>query len=90
MYFGCSREDAALVTAVARAVVADALYEPSVGRVDVTVLIESDLRLTVTDSNPAIRLGSDDRPQCGFFDSLISRRRWATAAAAALSPMAGR
>jgi DNA gyrase/topoisomerase IV subunit B len=85
IYFGCTREDPALVTAVALAVVADALYEPSVGRVDVTVLIESDLRFTVADNSPAIRLGPDGQPQSGFFESVLDRRRWAPAAAAALS-----
>jgi DNA gyrase/topoisomerase IV subunit B len=48
MYFGCSHEDPDLMTAVARAVVADALYEPVAGRVRVTLVIESDLRFTVS------------------------------------------
>jgi DNA gyrase/topoisomerase IV subunit B len=85
MYFGCARDDPALATAVARAVVGHALYEPSVGRVDVTVLIESDLRFAVADNSPAISLGPDGQPPCGFFDSLLDRRYWAPAAAAAMS-----
>jgi hypothetical protein len=84
MYFGCTRGDPALVTAVAREVVADALYEPSVGGVDVAVLIESDLRFTIVDNNPAISLGPDGQPPRGFFDSLLNRR-WAAAAAATMS-----
>ena len=85
MYFGCSRGDPVLVNAVVRAVVGDALYEPFVGRVHVTLVIESNLRFTVADDSPTIAVGADGVPQLGFFDSLIDRRRWPIAAAAAMS-----
>jgi DNA gyrase/topoisomerase IV subunit B len=85
MYFGCSGEDPALVDAVVRAVVSDALYEPSVERVHVIVVIESDLRFSVSDDGSAIALGADGVPQIGFFDSLIDRRRWPIAPVAAMS-----
>lgn len=85
MYFGRSLRDPALANAVVRAVVGDALYEPFVDGVRVSLVIESDLRFSVSDDNPTITLGADDVPQLGFFDSLISRRRWAIAAAAVMS-----
>src|SRR5205814_10704991 len=77
------------MTAVARAVVGDRLSEPFVGPVLVTVVIESDLRFTVSDDNQTITLGANGVPRLGFFESLIDRRRWAIAAAAAMSRHTG-
>ncbi|TVT23773.1 hypothetical protein FNH05_32860 [Amycolatopsis rhizosphaerae] len=88
MYFRCPREDPALPAAVVRAVVAEARAARADGPTRVRVVFEDDHRFTLID-DAAPDLGPDGRPLAGFYGSLLARRRWALAAAAALSARTG-
>jgi hypothetical protein len=96
MYFGHGRSDRALPAAVARAVATEPFgwsHEP----LDVVLRIDSDLTFTVTDDGTVPSIGPSAGPSAGtgagtggmpLLDrngSLLDRRRWTLAAAAALS-----
>jgi len=84
MYFGFSRDDPKLMAAVARL----AAEEPFVRTTDlpahVTLTVTSDISFTVDDDLPP-PTDAEGRPQPGIDGSLIGRRRWQLAAAAAVS-----
>jgi DNA gyrase/topoisomerase IV subunit B len=84
MYFGVARDSPDLPTNVLRAVIDDALHPVGDGHCTVDIAVTADLSFTVIDDQP---LSLDDlgEPKPGFYDSLVDRRRWALAAAAALS-----
>lgn len=85
MYFAVAPDSPALPTNVLRGVIDDALH-PAGGGAHRTVDIEvtADLRFTVTDDQPPDLDGLRE-PEPGFYGSLLGKRRWALAAAAALS-----
>jgi DNA gyrase/topoisomerase IV subunit B len=85
MYFRCARTNPALPAEVVRTVVGDAPTERADGPARVRVVVETDHRFTVTDNAIPTNLDPDGRPSPGFYGSLLPRRRWPLAAAAALS-----
>ncbi|MEV4314911.1 hypothetical protein [Actinocrispum sp. NPDC049592] len=85
MCFGVARDNPDLATNILRAVIDDALHPAGGGAhrmVDIEIV--GDLRFTVTDDLPPL-LDDLGEPQPGFYDSLLCKRRFALAAAAALS-----
>jgi hypothetical protein len=85
MYFAVAPDSPDLPASILRCVAEDALHPASGGRhCTVDVEVTADLCFTVTDDQP---LSLDDlgEPKPGFYDSLLDRRRWTLAAAAALS-----
>jgi hypothetical protein len=82
MYFGCTRQDPALATAVLRAVLIEATHPPAtlapVHAARVSVEITGDLAFTVTDDLV------DSLVPSGYLGSLLTPARWGHAAAAAL------
>jgi hypothetical protein len=84
MYFAAGPESPDLPTGVLRAVIGDALHAPNGDHHHVDVEVAGDLRFTVADDQPP-DLNDLGRPKPGFYESLISQKRWALAAAAALS-----
>lgn len=85
MYFGATREDPELPAAVMLSVVADVLDEPAGTAINVEVVVDSDWRFSVTDDSPHHNRSADGTLLPGYFDTLLDLRRWAPAAAAALS-----
>ena len=84
MYFGVAPDSPDLPASVLRRVIEDALHPAGGGHCTVDVEITADLCFTVTDDQP-LTLDGLGEPKPGFYDSLLDRRRWALAAAAALS-----
>lgn len=85
MYFAVAPNSPDLPTNIVRGVIDDALHPVGNGpHHTVDIEITTDLRFTVTDDQPP---AFDDvgEPMPGFYGSLIDKRRWALAAAAALS-----
>ena len=87
MYFGLGRADPGLPAAIARTVAAEPFgwsREP----VDVRLRIDADLTFTVTDDGPVPLDSAGGGPLLDRNGCLLDRRRWALAAAAALSSRA--
>lgn len=84
MYFAAGWESPDLPTCILRAVIGDALHALNGDHHHVDVEVVGDLRFTVADDQPP-DLNDLGQPKPGFYESLISQRRWALAAAAALS-----
>ncbi|MGW1818656.1 hypothetical protein ACWCQM_34480 [Streptomyces sp. NPDC002125] len=84
MYFRVDKGSPELPTEVLQQVVWDALHHSDGTHGQISVEIGSDLSFVVEDDR---RHAADEqgRPLPGFFDSLLDQRRWAPAAAAALS-----
>jgi DNA gyrase/topoisomerase IV subunit B len=84
MYFGRGQSDPGLPAAIARTVAAEPFgwsHEP----VDVEVRVDADLTFTVTDDGEVPLDRSGGLPLLDRNGCLLDRRRWALAAAAALS-----
>jgi len=85
MILGVDRDDPALVTSLIAAIVADALHDRGAGPPDATIVIESNLSFTISDTDASRPAGIDGRPSLALYDTLLDRRRWPLAAAAALA-----
>lgn len=84
MYFGLGRYDPGLPAAIARTVAAEP-FGWSRDPVDVRLRIDADLTFTVTDDGAVPLDCREGRPLLDRNGCLLDRRRWALAAAAALS-----
>jgi hypothetical protein len=85
MVLGLDRDNPALVSSLLAAIVADALADRGVGRPDVTITIESDLSFAAADTDSTRGLDSSGQPANALYQTLLDRRRWPIAVAAALS-----
>jgi hypothetical protein len=84
MYFAVGPGSSDLPSNVLRGVIQDALHPVGGGHRPVVAEVTADLCFTVADDQPLF-LSDLGEPEPGFYDSLIDKRRWALAAAAALS-----
>jgi len=84
LYFGLGRADPGLPAAIARTVAAEP-FGWSRDPVDVRLRIDADLTFTVIDDGTAPLECGTGRPLLDRNGCLLDRRRWALAAAAALS-----
>lgn len=84
LYFGLGRADPGLPAAIARTVAAEP-FGWSRDPVDVRLRIDADLAFTVTDDGAVPLDRAAGRPLLDRNGCLLDRRRWALAAAAALS-----
>lgn len=85
MYFGADAGSPDLPTSILLAVISDALHPAEgEGHRPVDAEVTADLRFTVTDDQPQ-DLNDLGQLKPGFYGSVIVRRRWALAAAAAFS-----
>jgi hypothetical protein len=84
MYFAVAPDSPDLPSNILRGVIQDALHCAGGGHCTVVADVTADLSFTVADDQPLF-LSDLGEPEPGFYDGLIDKRRWALAAAAALS-----
>jgi DNA gyrase/topoisomerase IV subunit B len=84
MYFRVAPDSPDLPANILGGAIDDALHPVGGGHCTVEVEVTGNLRFTVTDDQP-LSLDGAGEPEPGFYGSLLGKRRWALAAAAAFS-----